>query len=164
MALTAAPVIYYGEGAPNRWMLFIDPDPALTDLQIEGIADIPGTVLENAIDAAIESLDLPGWAEDVIETILGPLVDVIKGILGVTGDVSLWIINFIANTLGLWDLLKAALLEYLGDSVPLFELPDPLPVMPAEPPEIETKVPISYLGVVVNDTELIIQGDIGGSV
>lgn len=164
VTLTAVPVVYYGEGAPNRWMLFIDPDPSLTSLEIEGLADIPGTLLENAIDAAIASLDLPGWAEDVIETVLGPLVDVIKGILGVAGDVSLWLINFIGNTLGLWDLLKAALLDYVGNTVPLFQLPDPLPVMPADPPEIEVRVPVTFLKAVVNDTELILQADIGGSV
>ncbi len=164
VTFTGIPVVYYGEGAPNRWMLFIDPDPDLTNFNVEGIADIPGTLLENIIDAAIESLGLPGWAEDVIETILGPLVDVINGILGITGDVALWILNFIGNTLRLWNLLKAALLEYLGSTTPLFQFPDPLPVIPAQPPEIEVKVPVTFLGVRVNDTELILQADIGENI
>lgn len=161
LTLTAAPVFYYGEGTPNRWMLFIDPDPNLTNLTINGIGDIPGTLLENAINAAIASLGLPDWATDVIEAILGPLVDVIKGILGIVGDAAVWLINFIGDTLGLWNLLKDAVLEYIGSSVPLFQLPDPLPVIPAQTPEIEVSIPISFLGATVNDTELILQADIG---
>ena len=163
LTLTAAPVVYYGEGTPNRWQLFIDPDPSLTNIHIDGISDIPGTLLENAVNAAIDSLGLPDWAEDVIEFVLGPLVDLIKGILGIIGDFALWVIDFIGNTLGLWNLIKTVALEYLGDTVPLFQLEDPLPIIPAETPEMEVKLPISYVGASINDTEIILNVDIGGT-
>lgn len=162
LTFTAAPVVYYGVGAPNRWMLYVNPDPSLTNLTINGIGDIPGTLFANAVDGAIASLGLPGWAEDVIEAIIGPIVDVVKAILGIAGNAIVWIIDFLGNTLGLWNLLKVALLSYLGNNVPLLQFQDPLPILPAALPEIEVDLPIGYLNATVYDTELVLTADIGG--
>jgi hypothetical protein len=162
LTITAAPVFYYGNGSPNRWMLFIDADPSLTSIEIDDIGDIPATLFSNAVDAAIASLGLPGWAEDAIEAVFGPIVDIITGILGIAGNAIVWIIDFIGDTLGLWDLLKAAVLDYIGDNVPLFQFQDPLPILPAATPEIEMTLPISYINATVYDTELVLTADIGG--
>ncbi len=162
IVFTAAPVMYYGTGAPNRWMLFVDADPSLTSIEIDGIGDIPGALFSNAVDAAIESLGLPDWAEDVIEAIAGPITDIIAGILGIAGNAIVWIIDFIGSTLGLWDLIKAALLDYLGDNVPLFQLQDPLPILPVAAPDTEVTLPVSYMKATVYDTELVLTADIGG--
>src|SRR6185437_12116295 len=76
-------------GKSNMWKIFIDP----TLVNVDPI-DIPATVanlLENAVKDAVNNLFpswLPDWAKDLIWAFLGPILDLIKGILGIVGEIN----------------------------------------------------------------------------
>ena len=66
-----------------------------------------------------------------------------------------------------WDTLKFEILlyDYLTNQAPPFEVPDPSYVSLADPnthrPANKIPIPVEYLGVSVNSSEMVLEGDIG---
>lgn len=66
-----------------------------------------------------------------------------------------------------WDTLKFEILlyDYLTNQAPPFEVPDPSYISLADPnthrPANKIPIPIEYLGVSVNSSEMVLEGDIG---
>jgi hypothetical protein len=147
-------------GVPNHWQLYIDP--VSIDLDVFDFADIVGNLLENALDAAIDTLlgPLPDWAKDLIRALLGPIIDVVRDILDIGDDVEEWLEQLLGTSLGLIDLILTFIADLLASS-PIIEFPDPLPLMAAEPGKMAVLLPVEFLGVDVDDTELQLQVDLG---
>ncbi len=147
-------------GVPNHWQLYIDP--VSIDLDVFDFADIVGNLIENALDAAIDTLlgPLPDWAKDLIRALLGPIIDVVRDILDIGDDLEEWLEQLLGTSLGLIDLILTFIADLLATS-PIIEFPDPLPLMAAEPGKMAVLLPVEFLGVAVDDTELQLQVDLG---
>src|SRR4029077_13075310 len=86
---------------PNHWQLYIDP--VSIDLDVFDFADIVGNLLDNALNAAIDTLvgPLPDWAKDPIRAILGPIIDLVRDILGIGDDFKKGPDQLLGTSLGL---------------------------------------------------------------
>ncbi len=145
----------------NMWKLFIDPE--WVDIDIFDWSDIVGDLLENALDNAIDDLlfFLPGWAKDLISAILGPVIDLVRGILDIGDDIDEWLSDLLGVSLGLFDLIITAVADLLADQFPLIEIEDPFPILPYQGSLIPVKLPIEDLDVTFTEDELVITASIG---
>lgn len=163
ITFSAGVQVFYGVGSgmPNRWQVVIVPTLPF-DLDIIDIADTVGDLVENLIDAAIDTLlgGAPSWVKDLVKAILGPIDDIIRFILDIPDDIGEWLLDLLTD-LGVFDGLLDAFNGFLTDMVPPLEVEDPYPVLPAAGSLIPVKIPIDYLGVRINTDEMIIEGDIG---
>ena len=149
-------------GKSNMWKIFIDP----TLVNVDPI-DIPATVgnlLENIVKDAISNLFpgwLPGWAKDIIWAFLGPILDLIKGILGIVGEINEWLSNLLGNIFGLVTLIETAIADYFANKYPIYSFEDPFPIMDPTPTLIPVKIPIRDLTAMVNSKEMVVAANIG---
>jgi hypothetical protein len=148
-------------GHPNKWQIYINPVSVLVDP-----IDIPATVenlLENVVTNLINNLlsGLPGFVKDIILAFLGPILDLVKGILGIVGSVSDFLSNLLGNLFGLVGLIETAVADYLANQFPIYQFEDPYPILPATGGLIPVKIPIRNLGSVVNSKEMVVTADVG---
>ena len=146
---------YYGLGTPNEWLVYITP--SRVDLDIIDIADTVGDILDTALNAAINALGLPSWADPVVDSI----VDLVRGLLDIPDDIGEWLQNLIFDTLGIESTIESYIAIWLADSMPIFSLEDPKQVMEAKGNLIPVKIPIEYLGATIDDNELTLILDVG---
>ncbi len=174
VTFSAIPKVFYGvgSGVPNRWQIAMVPTLPI-DLDIIDIADTAGDLFRNLIADSIlnvlDALGLPDWAIDFIDFVLGGIEGIIRDVLDIPDDVGEFLLDLIGN-LGIFQALIDAISEYIA--ITLFELEDPLEILPANPvptvdnpvaPLIPVKIPIEFLGIRVNSSgnELIVEGDVG---
>ncbi|WP_148699569.1 hypothetical protein [Candidatus Nitrososphaera evergladensis] len=175
ITFSAIPKVFYGVGSgglSNRWQITLVPTLPI-DLDIIDIADTAGDLFHNlivdAIDNLLGSLGLPDWAIDFIDFVLGGIEGIIRTVLDIPDDVGEFLLDLIGN-LGIFQALIDAISQYIA--ITLFELEDPLEVLPANPvptpanpvaPLIPVKIPIEFLGIRVNSggNEMIVEGDVG---
>src|SRR6516162_8476751 len=146
---------------PNKWKVFINPT------YVNVIIDFPETldnILANAIQNAINDLFpswLPGWAKDLIWAFLGPIVDLIKGIIGIVGSIANWLENLLNNVFGLVPLIETAIADYFASQNSIYEFNDPYPILGPSGILIPVMIPIRNLGATVNSKEMIVRADVG---
>lgn len=149
------------QGHPNQWEIFINPT------YVNVIIDFPDTldnIIVNAIENAINSLFpswLPDWAKDLIWAFLGPIIDLIKGILGIVGSIADWLENLFNTVFPVVPLLETAIADYFASQNPIYQFDDPFPVMPATPTLIPVKIPVRNVMAVVNSKEMVVTADVG---
>ncbi len=153
----------------NHWQLFLDPQ--FLDVDIFDIADIVGDLLENAMNAAVDNLlgFLPGWARDLIKAILGPVIDLIRGILDIADDIQEWISDLLNVSFGILDFILQLVADYFAKENPLHQIEDPYPILEAAPNPnsgsplmlVPVKIPIRDLKVFNDDHEMVLTGNIG---
>jgi hypothetical protein len=171
LTFSAFPKVFYGvgPGVPNRWQITMVPTlPIVLDIidLSATIGDLFHNLVVKAIDNFLDSLGLPGWAKDFIESTLGGIEGIIRDFLNIPSDIAEFILDFIGN-LGIFQTLIDALAKYIA--ITLFEVQDPLTILEADPsappagPLIPVRMPIEFLGIRVNapGNELIVEGDIG---
>ncbi|MEM3159512.1 MAG: hypothetical protein QXJ74_01885, partial [Nitrososphaera sp.] len=172
ITFSAIPKAFYGvgTGVPNRWQIALVPTLPI-DLDIIDIADTIGDLFHNmivdAIDSLLGSLGLDQWAIDFIDFVLGGIEGIIRTVLDIPDDVGEFLLDLIGN-LGIFQALIDAISQYIA--ITLFELEDPLEILPANPaptpsnpvaPLIPVKIPIEFLGIRVNTNEMVVEGDVG---
>jgi hypothetical protein len=149
-------------GHPNKWRIFVDP----VFVHVDPI-DIPATlanVIENLVKDAIENLFpswLPGWAKDLLLAALGPILDLVKSILGIVDDITDFISDLLGNTFDLLGLIETAVADYFAAQYPIYEFEDPYPILAASGGLIPVKIPIRNLASHVNSREMIVTADVG---
>ncbi len=149
-------------GHSNQWQIYIDPVWVNVAL-----IDVPATIdniLVNAINTAIHNLFpswLPGWAVDLIMAFLGPIIDLITGLLGITTSIAEWLSNLLGNVFGLVALLETAIADYFASKYPLYQFEDPFPILPAGGGLIPVKIPIRNLAATIDSQEMIVQANVG---
>lgn len=149
------------QGHPNQWEIFVNPT------YVNVILDIPDTIdniLVNAIENAINDLFpswLPGWAKDIIWAFLGPVIDLIKGIIGIVGSIADWLENLFNTVFPLVPLIETAIADYFASKNPIYQFDDPYPILPATATLIPVKIPIRNLMAVINSKEMIVTADVG---
>jgi hypothetical protein len=153
-------------GIPNLWAVFLDP----TFLHVEfvDIPDFVANLLQSLVDAAVDNLlgFLPGWAKDLIKSILGGGISLIRTILGIPGDIVTWLSHLLGVDLNLFDLVTTALAQLLLSGTPLVQVEDPFPVVGAQTtpfPLIPVKIPIRDLAVQINSAEMVLQAKVGAA-
>lgn len=155
ISINARPKVYYGIGTPNLWLIFLDPIGPV-DVDIIDVSDTIGDILDDAIEAVVDALDLP----DFVKEGLGLLADVIRNLLDIGDDAGEWIADLIFNTLGVSAGIDDLIANNLANKNPVFKLEDPVEIMPAEGALIPVKIPIEFIGVEVNADEMVISVDI----
>jgi hypothetical protein len=149
-------------GHSNQWQIFIDPQWVNV-----AIIDVPATIdniLVNAITNAIDNLFpswLPGWAVDIIMSFLGPIIDLITDLLGITTSIAEWLSNLLSNSFGLVGLLETALADYFANKYPIYQFEDPFPILPAVSGLIPVKIPIRNLTPTIDSQEMIVTANVG---
>lgn len=149
-------------GHPNKWRIFIDPVEVFVDP-----IDIPasiGNILENIVKSAIDDLLpswVPGWAKDWLFSLLGPILDLVKDILGIVGSIEDWLSDLLGNQFNLIALIETAIADYFANQYPLYEFEDPYPILPASGGLIPVKLPIRNLSATINSSEMVVLADVG---
>jgi hypothetical protein len=149
-------------GHPNKWRIFIDPVAVFVNP-----IDIPasiGNILENIVRSAIDDLLpswVPGWAKDWLFSLLGPILDLVKDILGIVGSIEDWLSDLIGNQFNLVALIETAIADYFASEYPLYEFEDPYPILPGSGGLIPVKLPIRNLSATINSSEMIVFADVG---
>jgi hypothetical protein len=146
---------------PNRWQVFLDPQTI--DLDIFDIADIVGNLLEQAMDAAIDTLlaPFPGWVRSAIKAIFGPLIDFIRGLLDLLDDIGEWLSDLLNVSLGFINTILTLIADYFAAQYPIFKFEDPYPILPPVGGLIPVKLPIRDFTVTVNTDEMIVEANVG---
>jgi hypothetical protein len=149
-------------GVPDHWQVFIDP--LTVDLDLFDFADAIGDLLEDALDAALNTIlgPLPGWAKDLIRAILGPIINVVRDILDFGDDFGEWLSDRLGVSLGLFNTIITLVADYFSSRQPLLELENPLQALPADGPLMPVLIPIEFVGVQVDADEMVINVDLGG--
>jgi len=149
-------------GHSNKWRIFIDP----VWVHVDPI-DIPATaanLLENAVKNAIDDLIpswVPDWAKDLLWALIGPILDLITGILGIVGDIQDWLSDLLGSTFDLLGAIETAVADYFASQNPIYEFEDPYPILPASGGLIPVKIPIRNLTASVNSKEMVVLADVG---
>lgn len=148
-------------GHPNKWRIFLDP----VFVHVDPI-DIPASVaniIENIVRDAIESMFpiLPGFIVDALLAAIGPILDLVKSILGIVGEINDWLTDLLMNTFDLLGIIETAIADYFASKTPLYEFEDPYPVLDAGPGLIPVKIPIRNLASNVNSKEMVVTADVG---
>jgi hypothetical protein len=148
-------------GIPNKWQIFIDPESV--DIDVFDIADIVGDLLENAANAAVDALlvGLPGWAVDLIKSLIGSVIDLVRDILDIPDDIGEWLADLLGVSLGLLNTVATAVADFFAAQNPLHEIEDPLPILLASGILPPVKLPIANLSVRFEDTEMVGEADVG---
>jgi hypothetical protein len=153
-----------GSGTYNRWQVVVVPTLPF-DLDIIDIADTVGDLFKNlvqgAIDNLLSSLGVPGWAMNIVDSFLGGIDHIIRVVLDIPDDIGEWILDGISQ-LGIFSGLLNDLYDYIAMQLPaVFEIEDPYPVLKQDGILIPVKIPIEFIGIVVNSHEMVIEGDVG---
>lgn len=148
-------------GHPNKWRIFLNPLWVLVDP-----IDIPATIdniFENLLKSAIDGLlwFLPGWAQDLLWSLIGPVLDPFKSIIGIAGSISDWLSNLLGNQFGLLGLIETAVADYFANRDPIYEFEDPYPILAGTGGLIPVKIPIRDLAIDVNSNEMTLAANIG---
>jgi hypothetical protein len=148
-------------GVPNMWNLYLDP--VWLDLDLVDVSDTLGNILDMAIANAVGGLLgwLPGWAQNLVSGILGSLSDLVRNLLDLGDDLDEWLSNLLGVSLGLFDFVLNAVLDYFARRIPVFGIEDPFPILKYTPWQIPVKFPIRNLGLTVNSAELVLNADVG---
>ncbi len=150
------------QGHPNKWKIFVDP----VWVHVDPI-DIPatlGNLLENAVKKAINDLIpswVPDWAKDLLWAIIGPILDLVKAILNIVGEINEWLSDLLGNTFDILGALETAVADYFANQNPIYDFEDPYPILQGTPGLIPVKVPIRNLKAQVNSKEMTVLADIG---
>ena len=147
-------------GKPNKWQIFLNP----VFVHVDPI-DVPasiGNIIENLVEDAIRNMiPGPGWLKDLILSLLGPIFDVLKSILGFLDDLTSFIQDLIGNQFDLLGIIETAIADYFAAQFPLYEFEDPFPILPAASGLIPVKIPIRDLASHVNSKEMIVDANVG---
>lgn len=149
-------------GHPNKWRIFIDP----VLVHVDPI-DVPATVaniLENLVRDAINNMFpswVPGWAKDLIWALIGPILDLVKSILGIVGSIEDWLSDLLNSVFDLLGIIETAIADYFAAQYPIYEFEDPYPVLDASGGLIPVKIPIRNLTATVNSKEMVVLADVG---
>lgn len=148
-------------GHPNKWRIFLDP----VFVHVDPI-DIPASIaniIENIVRDAIENMFpiLPGFIVDALLAAIGPILDLVKSILGIVGEINDWLTDLLMNTFDLLGIIETAIADYFASKTPLYEFEDPYPVLEAAPGLIPVKIPIRNLASNVNSKEMVVTADVG---
>jgi hypothetical protein len=148
-------------GHPNKWRIFVDP----VFLHVDPV-DLPATVanlIENIVREAIEAMFpvVPGFIVDALLAAIGPVLDLVKGLLGIVGDVEDWLSDLLMSGFDLLGLLETSLADFFAARNAIYEFEDPYPVLDGTPLLIPVKIPIRNLESHVNSKEMTVTADVG---
>jgi hypothetical protein len=149
-------------GHSNQWRIFLDP----VWVHVDPI-DIPATVanlFENLVKDAINNLIpswVPGWARDLLWALIGPIVDLIKSIIGIVGEINEWLSDLLGNVFDLLGFIETAVADYFASKNPLYSFEDPFPILDGGGGLIPVKIPIRDLAAEVNTKEMIVLANVG---
>ena len=149
-------------GHPNKWRIFIDP--VFVHVDPIDVPDSVANIVENLVRDAIEDMLpwwVPGFLKDLLLAIIGPILDLVTGILGIVGDITDFITDLLGNTFDLLGLIETAVADYFAAKYPIYEFEDPYPILPASGGLIPVKIPIRNLESHVNSKEMIVTADVG---
>ncbi len=166
VSIEAEPAIFYGNGnpnipnCPNRWQLYIVPQLPIFILPIELNAKLIKSI-NDGIKSFFKSLGVP----DIVVSAIMDALTAIDSIFGDLNKIAESIADMIQNDLGITQALDNFLYDYLTNQAPIFELPDPYNVsltnQTTHRPANNIPIPIAYLGVSLNSSEMVLEGDIG---
>ena len=103
---------------------------------------------------------MPGWARDLVKSILGPVIDVVRDILDLGDDLGEWLTELFGVQFDLINILIGWIVDQFTAS-PVARLDEPMPLMAAQADRMAVLLPVEFIGLVVDDTEMQLQIDIG---
>lgn len=146
-------------GKSNQWRVFLNP----VFVHVDPI-DIPaslGNIIANLVtDAIRNTLPGPDWLKDLLIAALGPVLDLLKSILGFVDDITGFIADLLGNKFDLLGILETAIADYFASHHPLYWFEDPYPIITGSG-LIPVKIPIRDLDCHVNSKEMIVQANVG---
>lgn len=150
----------YENDVPNRWQFFLQ-NIQWTDTDFD-IADTVGNIIEQAILSAITTAlpAIPGIVMDVIEFLVGGLIQLITAILDLPDDLQEWLADLLQTNLLILNQIVTAVANYLAAQNPIFEFPDPYPIA-TNGSLVPVLLPIQQVQTDITNIEFVIAADIG---
>jgi len=156
VSIDLRPNVYYGiSPAGNKWIIQLEPIGPV-DIDVIDVSDTIGDILDDAIEAALAALGLPSEVQDVLDSI----VDTIRDLLDIGDDVQEWIKDLVFDALGIELGIDNLLFKFFTDEFKILDLDDPVEVLEEEAPLIPVKIPIEFIAARVNEREMIIEADV----
>ncbi|HXF68698.1 MAG TPA: hypothetical protein VNK89_02730 [Thermoflexus sp.] len=143
----------------NQWRIHIDPETI--DVDLFDFPDIVGDLVEDALTGGVEALIPGGWVRDLILAIIGSVADLIRSLLDIPDEIEEWLSDLFNVSFGLLDFIGTLVLDFFSRCNPIYQVDDPLEIMPASNGLIPVRIPIRNLSVSVNDAEMVLQADVG---
>jgi hypothetical protein len=168
------PAIFYGSGNPNRWQFYAVPQIPIF-IEIVKLGETLDNLVTMAINTFFNNLfsGYPSAVVTIIKDTLKAALVVLGGpiihILDDPGMIAESILDMLVNEdeLGIFKMVNNGIYNYFTNQTPIYELPDPLqvsfpnPITPLALPLIRLQVPIAYLGVSINSSEMVLEADFG---
>jgi hypothetical protein len=121
-----------------------------------------GQTMDNVVHAFVQSVVnqllgfLPGWARDIIDSVVGGLFDWIAGLIGLGSDVVDWLEQLLGVSVGLFNLALTAIADHFEDKLVLLSLNNPYTIMDSVPPAGQLPT-LPAVGVAINGLSANIQ-------
>lgn len=183
ISLTAAPVVRYWQdpdrpagagwleareaGHPDQWRLYLVPDTV--DVDPFDVSDMVADLIRQAVTQLLSGVlaPLPGWARDLVASLLGGATGLLEDILDLPDDIAEWLGERLGTSLGLLDTIGHAVLDHFATQAPLLRIEDPFPLLEARPVAgtevslVPVVVPLTGVEATVDAAELVLSATIG---
>ncbi len=145
-------ITYETSSEGNHWKVAIVPIGPV-DIDIIDVSATIGDALNDLIEGAVNALDLPDVAEEVLEVILDNVVD----ILDFGDDVQEWIKEQVFDAIGLELGIDNLVAKLIKDKFEVLSFEDPIEVLGGDDP---VRIPIEFIGATVDKNEITIGADV----
>lgn len=162
VSIKVEPSVFYGVGygGPNKWQLVLVPRVVTFQVDIDkSVGDLVKSLIAQAIGDLLWFL--PDWAQDEIANWLGAIEEIMRFKLGIDDDISFWLLDILDSIDFPLD-ARDMIFDFIATKMPAVrDIEDPYPVLPGTESLIPVKIPIEFLGLRIDSSELVIEGDIG---
>jgi hypothetical protein len=135
---------------PNQEQWHIVPNVVWQHLDLVHISQTVGDLFHDLIRKLVNEAfkELPQWARDIIDAILGGIEDFIRRVLAIPDDIIDWLSNFLRVSITLFDLIIQLLVNLFKNDLVLYAVNTPYKIMdevPATKPM--PKLPAVYVPI-----------------
>jgi hypothetical protein len=148
-------------GVGNEWQVYLKPLSIDVDhFDMAGSAQAAyDAALAQAVNHALGAL--PAWARDVVQSLLGPIGNVIEAQLDMPEDIDEWLSDLFNVSTGLADGIYDSIVSYFADLKAIHHFGDPLEIMPAKSSMIPVYTSLLFVRAECNSKEMLITADAG---
>lgn len=150
---------------PNQKQWHIVPRVVFFDGELLDLADTAANIVQKLLKAIVDAAFgwLPGWARDIVDAIVGGLVNLIRRILDLGDDLTEWLSRQLRFSIGLFNIVAQLAARHFEEDLIISGIDTPLELLPEQPPNQNTPslpavhLPIQQVSPSVTDSELLVE-------
>jgi hypothetical protein len=160
--LGIAPVANHIQQSATQWEWLVVPHIVWQQIELLDIADTIGDFIDGLVKQLIDQAlsFLPGWAQDILNVLVGGLANLVRDLLNLPHDLQDWLSTLLRVSLDPFDFIFQLLENHFQNKLSLYSISDPMQVLAAQTSPIALPavyLPIPSLNLTVTADEFIIE-------